>query len=63
MKKATEKHLNLITNLIGITIKKILQKHLKNKYGFSYLNFRCLFIDITYIADRHFSSKNGIVCV
>ena len=55
MKKATDKHPNLITRLSKITIKKILEKHSKHKYGFSYLYFRCLFDDITYIADRHCS--------
>ena len=55
MKEVTDNHPNLITNLIKITIKKILEKHSKHKYGFSYLYFRCLFVDITYIADRHCS--------
>ena len=62
MKKATDKHPNLIANLIKITIKKKLENHSKHKYGFSYLYFRCLFVVITYIADRHCSSKIGIVC-
>jgi len=63
MKEVTDNHPNLITNLIKRTIKKILEKHSKHKYGFSYLYFRCLFVDITYIADRHCSSKISNVSV
>ena len=62
MKKVTDQHPNLITCLTKITIKKILEKHSNHKYRFLYLYFRCFFADITYIADRHCSSKIGIVC-
>ena len=44
MKKATDKHLNLITSSIKITTKKILEKHSKHKYRFSYLYFLCFLI-------------------
>ena len=34
LKKATNKHQNLITSLVKITIKKILEKHSKHKNRF-----------------------------
>ena len=60
MKKATDKHPKFIIGWIKITIKKTLEKHSKHKYKFSYLYFRCFFVDIAYIADRYCSSKTSM---